>query len=84
MAAEQTSKPSEAYPMKGGDSDDSYSNNSSYQVVSPLHEHFLSLDLADSLLSISVLSISQRTQISIYISVLETMRLYIDRAYVLI
>ncbi|XP_062159804.1 loganic acid O-methyltransferase-like [Alnus glutinosa] len=31
MAAEQTSKPSEAYPMKGGDSNDSYSNNSSYQ-----------------------------------------------------
>lgn len=81
MAAEQTSKPSEAYPMKGGDSDDSYSNNSSYQVVSPLHEHFLSLDLADSLLSISVFG-DFSTQISI--SVLETMRLYIDRAYVLI
>jgi len=34
MAAEQTSKPSKAYPMKGGDSVDSYSNNSSYQVLS--------------------------------------------------
>ena len=32
MAAEQTSKTIEAYPMKGGDGVHSYANNSSYQV----------------------------------------------------
>ena len=33
MAAEQTGKTSEAYPMKGGDDVRSYVNNSSFQVI---------------------------------------------------
>lgn len=33
MAAEKTSKLSEAYPMKAGDGPNSYAKNSAYQVV---------------------------------------------------